>query len=175
VTLTFNLLTLNRCHTWRVTWPTLPTSMKTIRQSVLQFWVLTFPVGYYWKCVRGHCSCAESCDPWVGGQKQFYFWNPRPRFVYSLYNFYWAPTTIKGRLLSSCPMLKPFSGAKIRSPVEMAGGPKMAVFGENRNPNLRYWFRDPQKELPCAEPRRLTYLRQNRCARLGCSLSQEPQ
>jgi len=31
---------------------------------------------------------------------------------YSLYNFYWATTTIKGRLLSSRPMLKPFSGEK---------------------------------------------------------------
>jgi len=38
---------------------------------------------------------------WVGGQKQLHIWNPRPRFAYSLYNFYWATTTIKGRLLSS--------------------------------------------------------------------------
>ena len=27
-------------------------------------------------------------------------------------NFYWATTTIKGRLLSSRPLLKPFSGEK---------------------------------------------------------------
>jgi len=54
-------------------------------------------------------------DPWVGGQKQLHFWNPRPRFAYSLYNFYWATTTIKGRLLSSRPMVKPFSGEKILS------------------------------------------------------------
>ena len=33
----------------------------------------------------------------------------------------------------------------------------MAVFGENGGRNLRFWFRDPQKALPCAEPRRLTY------------------
>jgi len=33
------------------------------------------------------------------GSKQLHFWNPRPRFPYSLYNFYWAPTTIKGCLL----------------------------------------------------------------------------
>jgi len=33
------------------------------------------------------------------GSKQLHFWNPRPRFAYSLYNFYWAPMTIKGRLL----------------------------------------------------------------------------
>ena len=29
VTLTFYLLTLNSCHTWRVTWPTLPPSLKS--------------------------------------------------------------------------------------------------------------------------------------------------
>ena len=52
---------------------------------------------------------------------------PRPPFAYSLYNFYWATTTIKGRLLSSRPMLKPFSGAKILSRVEM--GSKNGGFG----------------------------------------------
>jgi len=31
VTLTFDLLTLNICHAWRVTGPTLPPSMKTLR------------------------------------------------------------------------------------------------------------------------------------------------
>ena len=49
-------------------------------------------------------------------------------FAYSLYNFYWATTTIKCRLLSSRPMLKTFSGEKILS---QKLGPKMAVFGEN--------------------------------------------
>ena len=51
----------------------------------------------------------------------------------------------------------------------------MAGFGENGGRNLRFWFRDPQKALPCAEPRRLTYfVSKSFCARLGCSLSQEP-
>jgi len=81
-------------------------------------WVTSYNVsiGYHWKYVRGHCACAESRDSWIGGQKQLHFWNPRPRFAYSLCNFYWAPTTIKGRLLSSCPMLKPFSGEKFVLP-----------------------------------------------------------
>jgi len=35
------------------------------------------------------------------GQKQLHIWNPRPRFAFLLYKFYWATTTIKGRLLSS--------------------------------------------------------------------------
>jgi len=34
------------------------------------------------------------------GWKRLHFWNLRLRFAYSLYNFYWASTTIKGRLLS---------------------------------------------------------------------------
>jgi len=63
--------------------------------------VITFPIGYHWKCVCGHCACAESRDPWVGGQKQLHFGNPRPQFAYSLCNFYWATKTIKGRLLLS--------------------------------------------------------------------------
>ena len=82
-------------------------------------------------------------------------------------------TTIMGRLLSSRPMLKPYSGEKILSPVKM--GPKMAVLGENGGPNLRYSFWDPQKALPGAEPRRLTYFASKSVrARLGCSLSEEP-
>jgi len=101
VTLTFDLLTLNSCPAWRVTWPTLPPSLKTLRLSVLELWVIMFPVGYHWKCVRGRCACAESRDPWLGGQKWLHFWNPRLRFAYSLYSFYSATTTIKGRLLSS--------------------------------------------------------------------------
>ena len=46
----------------------------------------------------------------------------------TLYNFYWATTTIKGRLLSSPPMLKPFSGESYTVPSKR--GPEMAYFGE---------------------------------------------
>ena len=61
---------------------------------------ITFPIDYHWECVRGHCACAESRDPWVRGHKQLHIWNPRPRFAYSLYKFYLVTMTIKGRLLS---------------------------------------------------------------------------
>ena len=87
MTLTFDPLTSNSCPAWQVMWPTSPPIMKTLRISVLELWVITFPVGCHWNCVRGHCACAESRDPWVGGQKQLHFWNPRPRFAYSLCNF----------------------------------------------------------------------------------------
>jgi len=73
VTLTFDLLTLNSWRTWRVTWPTLPPSLNTLCLSVVDLWVITFPLGYHWECVRGHCACTESRDPWVGGQKQLHF------------------------------------------------------------------------------------------------------
>ena len=56
VTLTFDLLTLNSWHTWRVTCPTLPPSLKTLRLSVLELRVKMFPVGYHWERVRGHCA-----------------------------------------------------------------------------------------------------------------------
>jgi len=94
VTLTFDLLTLNSCLAWRVTWPTLPPSLKTLRLFVHDLRVITVPIDYHWKWVRGHCACAETCDLWIGGEKQLHFWNPRRRFDYSLYNFYWATTTI---------------------------------------------------------------------------------
>jgi len=46
VTVTFDLLTLNICITWRVTCPTLPTSLKTLRSSVLEFCCIAFPVAW---------------------------------------------------------------------------------------------------------------------------------
>jgi len=96
VTLTFEHLTLNSCHTWRVTWSTLPPSLKSLRLFVHELRIITVHIDYHRKCVRGHCACAESRDPWVGGEKRLHFGNPRPRFAYLLYNFYWATTTIKG-------------------------------------------------------------------------------
>jgi len=59
VTLTFDLLTLCICNTWRVTWPTLPPSLKTLRLFVHELRVIKVPIDYHWKCVRGHCACAE--------------------------------------------------------------------------------------------------------------------
>jgi len=126
VTLTFDLLTLNSwrtgglrdqpCHqVWR------PYAYPFLSYNVSRWLPLRMRM---WLCV--HCTCAESRDPWVGGQNQWHFWNPRSRFAYSIYNFYWAPTTIKGRLLSSRPMLKQFSGEKNSKSRQM--GPQNDVF-----------------------------------------------
>jgi len=61
--------------------------------------------------------------------------------------------TIKGRLLSTCPMLKAFSSENC--PVEK--GPQNGGFWGKRGEKLNFWFYDPQKARPCAEPRLLTY------------------
>ena len=64
--------------------------------TTIRSWVTSYN-GSHWlplKMRTGHCACAESRDLWIGDQKQLHFWNPRPRFAYSLYNFCWATTTI---------------------------------------------------------------------------------
>ena len=52
--LIFDLLTLVSGHTWRVTWSTPPPSLKILRLSVLELWVLTSPIGYHWQERAGH-------------------------------------------------------------------------------------------------------------------------
>jgi len=37
-------------------------SLKTLRLSVLELWVLTYPIGYHWQCVYSLCTCAISRD-----------------------------------------------------------------------------------------------------------------
>jgi len=82
VTLTFDVLTLNICHAWRVMWPTLAPSMKTPRLSVLELRVITFHVGYHWKCVRGHCACAESRGR--GSKTITYLESPTPSCLFTM-------------------------------------------------------------------------------------------
>jgi len=45
-------------------------------------------------------------------------------------------------------------------------GPKMTSFIANWGRNPRFCFRDPQKALPCAEPRRLSF-----CVKIGARVS----
>jgi len=59
VTLTFDLLTLNSCSSWRVTRPTLLPSLKTPCLFVHELRIITVPIDYHRKCVRGHCACAD--------------------------------------------------------------------------------------------------------------------
>jgi len=103
VTVTFDLLTLNICITWRVTCPTLPTSLKTLRSSVLEFGFIAFPVAWLPLRMRTRpLRMHRITFPVSRGSKIITFlWNHRPRFAYLLYNFPWATTTIKVRVLSS--------------------------------------------------------------------------
>ena len=55
---------------------------------------------------RGILHMRRITWPVSRGSKRLHFWNPRPRFAYSLYNFYWAMTMIKGRLLWSVTNVK---------------------------------------------------------------------
>ena len=61
-----------------------------IRSWVTSYKVITFLIGYHWKCVRGHCACAESRDPWVGGENDYIFGIPDPnRYAWPLPTPYW--------------------------------------------------------------------------------------
>jgi len=84
VTLTFNLLTLSSCHTWRVTWPTLPPSLKTLRLFVHELRVITVPIDYLWKCVRGHCACAESRPVSRGWKTITFLESPTPICLFTI-------------------------------------------------------------------------------------------
>jgi len=131
-------------------------------------------IGYQWKCVRGHCTCAESRDQCVWGQKTItFFWIPDPDLPIHYTTFLGATTTIKGRLLSSRPMLKPFLGEKIPSPVEM--GPKNGGFWKKMGvETLGFGFAIPKRHFLARNCVVWRILRQNQRARLDCSLSQVP-
>jgi len=77
---------LNSWCTWRVTWPTLPPSLKTLYLSVLDSWLIMFHVDYHWLRTRP-LRMRRITWPARRRQKQLHFWNPRPRFAYSLCNF----------------------------------------------------------------------------------------
>jgi len=126
---TFDLLTLVSGHTWRVKWSTSPQGLKILWLSVLELWVLTAPIGYHWQCICSHCACAVSRDLCIGGKFSPHIGNPWPQFACSLYNFYGATMTFKGRLLLAPLMLKLFFGQKLRK-VPSKSGPKMAFWGK---------------------------------------------
>ena len=42
-------LTLNSCRTWRVTWPTMPPTLKTLWPLVHDLRIITVAIDYHWK------------------------------------------------------------------------------------------------------------------------------
>ena len=131
-----------------------PPSLKILRLSVLELWVLTSPIGYHWQCVCSHCACAVSRDLCVGGKFFPHIWNPWRRYSYSLYNFYDATMTFKGRLLHSPSNVKAVFRPKI-SKYRLNRAQKWRFWGEG-GVNVKLWFCDPQKAHPCAELRLLS-------------------
>jgi len=87
----------------------IPTKFET--PTPIRSWIMSDNVSHSLplKMRTRHCACAESRDPWVGGQKQLHFWNPRPRFAYSLYNFYCLRRRLRVVYSRASPMLKPFT------------------------------------------------------------------
>ena len=75
--------------------------------SVLELWVITFPAGYHWKCVRDHCACAESRDPWVRGQKQLHFGILDPDLLVHYTAFIGLRRRLRVVYSRASPMLKP--------------------------------------------------------------------
>jgi len=87
VTLTFDLLTLSSCHIWRVTWPSLPPSLKTLRLFVHELQAITFPLDYHWKCVRGQWPVSRGWKTitFLGSPTPICLFNMRLRWLYDEY------------------------------------------------------------------------------------------
>jgi len=97
VTLTLDLLTLVSGHTWRVTWPIHPPSLKIL--TAIRSWVISSDISH-------RISLTMRLQPlrmrritrpmrrWAIFSP--HIWNPLPRFPYSLYNFYGATIKTNG-------------------------------------------------------------------------------
>ena len=125
--------------------------LSTFYQFLRTLRVITFPIGYHWKCVRGHCACAESRDPWVGGENDYIFWNSRPRFAYSLYNFGGSTMNIIKVICenNALPLLKNvWDSAHARNHVICLKGPKCLIAVVLVDVDLLYWTSKVEHIVP---------------------------
>jgi len=90
VTLTFDLFTLNSYHTWRVTCPNLPPCLKTLWLLFMSYELWRFPLITIDNAYAATVHVPNYMTREQGVKNNYIFWNPRPRFGYSLYNFVWA-------------------------------------------------------------------------------------
>ena len=88
---------------------TLPPSLKTLRLFVHELRVIKFPIDYHWRCVRGHCACAESRDPRVGGKNNYIFGIPDPDLPIHYTTFIGLRRRLRVVYSRAVPC-KPFSG-----------------------------------------------------------------
>ena len=84
-------LTLVSSHTWWVTWSTPPPpSLKILRISVVELWVLTSRIGYQWQCVCSHGAWRMRRIMWP--MRRGYIFTTHLKSLtpnaYSLYNLY---------------------------------------------------------------------------------------
>ena len=56
----------------------IPSSLKILRLSILELWVMTSLIWYHWQCVCSHCACAVSRDLWLGANFSRIFEIPDP-------------------------------------------------------------------------------------------------
>jgi len=56
----------------------IPPSLKILRLSALELWVLTSPLGYHWQCVCSHYACTVSRDLCIGANFYPIFEIPDP-------------------------------------------------------------------------------------------------
>jgi len=94
VTLTFDLSTLTVFHFPLVLlMPDPHTNFFILRLSVTELWITEFDqISVNSHC---HCACAVSRDLSSGGKNGPHFWNPWPKFTYSLCHFQGTTTKIK--------------------------------------------------------------------------------
>jgi len=78
-----------------------------------------------------------------------------PQFAYSLYNFYGATMTFKGRLQGACPILKLLIFQRKVFKYSQNWAPN-SVFGK-RGVEVKFWFCNPEKAHPCAKPHLLSF------------------
>jgi len=83
-------LTFVSGRTWRVTWSTPPPSLKILRLSVLELWVLTSPIGYHWQRVCSKLSIRHITGPMRSGQFFPTYLKSLTPICISLYSFYGA-------------------------------------------------------------------------------------
>ena len=81
-------------------------SFVIIALSVVKKYAKTLFIDFSWE--PGSLRMRRITWSKARGQKRPDIWNPRPQFVYSLYNFYGATMTIKGTLLSGVPIVSDF-------------------------------------------------------------------
>jgi len=130
VTLTFDFLTFRVFHVQCFSCPTHLPIFIILQLSVTELWITEFDhISIKRHC---HCACAVSRDLSSGGKNGPHFWNPWPKFTYSLCQFQGATTKIKPCYMreiafTGIPLSRLQSSLHMRSILWLGGPPKPHV------------------------------------------------